>query len=108
MTTQEFHDMVVEAMEVRGWNRQDLANASGIAYSTINNMLQEKREPKLETFSKIIDCLEIEYPGPQKNRKSKDRLILERTIDNLSDTQLQIIDAYAKGLKKGYEMRELQ
>ena len=44
-------------MQKRGWNNQDMARRSGLNRETIKSFLNNKRNPTMYTFGRIIKAL---------------------------------------------------
>lgn len=59
------------AMDRLEWNQQDLAEASGVHYVTINRILNGHNEPKFDICEKLAKAVGIDPPkifsAPRKN-----------------------------------------
>lgn len=102
-------DAVIERIKAlcaaRGWSYYRLAKESGIAYSTLNTMLNKANAPSFWTLSKICDGFSItlaqffavEDSGPPVTREQRQHLELWDALDAQSKA---LATAYMEGLRE--------
>ena len=81
----EFGNTLRVLIKAKGYTQANFAEAIGVAYSTMMNILQGRRRIYIHTYLKIIDVLDI-----------SDVLLLNQTIPN--DELRQTADLYVQFL----------
>lgn len=74
------------ALEKKGWNQQDLANASGVSQANISRYIRGKQKPGIEILSKIAHALGIKITDlVDENKPSiyiEEKVLNELAFDN--------------------------
>ena len=55
----EIYERLKELLEMRGWSIYKFAQVSGIPYSTLKQILQNKHNPSIDTLITICDALNM-------------------------------------------------
>jgi len=99
LDTAQFYSRVEQLLKENNWTRNRLAKESGIAKSTIYNMMRDRNEPKLETFFKIVDGFHIslgEFVNPETGKKELNtaQMDLIDATEGFSTSQMDRVMAY--------------
>lgn len=104
----EVLDRIRFFLEFKHWSVYKLANASGIPYSSLNNIFNRNTVPSIPTLEKICAGLNItlsEFFEYKKNPLRKDELsereqCLVNAFQSLSVKDKDLLEAYLQGLLK--------
>lgn len=101
----EFHPLerIQELCAERNWSYYQLAKASGIAYSTLNTMLNKQNSPSLPTLQKLCNGFGISLTDFFEPDRSHTGLTAEQSkcltlFTSLSPEARKLALAYMKGL----------
>lgn len=104
---EDFHPLkrIQELCEERNWSYYQLAKASGIAYSTLNTMLNKHNSPSLPTLQKICEGFGISItdffePDKALSGLTEDQAGCLSLFNSLSPEDKKLALAYMKGLAK--------
>ncbi len=89
----------------RNWSYYQLAKASGIAYSTLNTMLNKENMPSLPTLQKLccgfgISMSEFFEPDQETTHLTAEQAKCLSLFTTLNPADKQLAIAYMKGLQK--------
>lgn len=98
-------ERIEELCRERGWTYYQLAKASGIAYSTLNTMINKQNMPTLPTLQKLCQGFGIsvaEFLEPDKNLVglTEEQTLCLSLFTSLPAQERQLALAYMKGLSK--------
>lgn len=98
-------ERIDELCRERGWTYYQLSKASGIAYSTLNTMINKQNMPTLPTLLKLCQGFGIsvaEFLEPDKNLigLTDEQASCLSLFTALSPQDRQLALAYMKGLSK--------
>lgn len=88
---------LIRLRRIKGWSQNDLANQSGLRTASINQIENEKGDPKLSTIMKLIKALECSADAllldqGKMNMDIKMAICLERTKDLPEEAKMNVID----------------
>ena len=105
-----FKDRLKEAMDIRGFKQQTLANGTGISKCCISLYINGKYEPSQSNFKKIADYLNVDYAwlmgydtemDKEKPEHLKLRNEIEVKITKIDYEDLVKIDKFIDNILKG-------
>lgn len=99
-------DRIQYLLSFRHWSVYQLAKASGLSYSSLNNLFKRRTCPTIATLDKICAGFEISLTdffnfqkNPLRNETiSEDQQELLNAYDSLSAKDRELLRAYLKGL----------
>lgn len=96
---------IQELCEERNWSYYQLAKASGIAYSTLNTMLNKHNYPSLPTLQKLCEGFGISMtdffePDRSLTGLTEDQSTCLSLFTSLSPEDKKLAIAYMKGLAR--------
>ena len=89
----------------RNWSYYQLSKASGIAYSTLNTLMNKQNMPTLSTLQKLckgfgISVTDFFEPDKSQNGLTKNQAECLSLFNTLSPEDQKLALAYLKGLAK--------
>lgn len=95
---------IKEARNAKGMSRNQLADIMNIAPRYIASIENSGQHPSLQIFYELVTILDVSvdqffFPDKESN-KSTQRRQLESLLDEMSDKDLIIMTATAKGIKE--------
>lgn len=96
---------IQELCEERNWSYYQLSKASGIAYSTLNTMLNKQNSPSLPTLQKLCEGFGISMtdffePCKSLTGLTEDQSMCLALFTSLSPEDKKLAIAYMKGLSR--------
>lgn len=98
-------ERIDELCRERDWSYYQLSKASGIAYSTLNTMINKQNMPTLPTLQKLcqgfgISVAEFFEPDKHLAGMTEEQTMCISLFTSLSAQDKQLALAYMKGLSK--------
>lgn len=98
-------ERILELCKERNWSYYQLSKASGIAYSTLNTMLNKENMPTLSTLQKLCQGFGISMTDFFEPDRSQRGLTEEQSeclclFTTLSPEDRRLAISYMKGLRK--------
>lgn len=98
-------DRIRELCEEREWSYYQLSKASGIPYSTLNTMMNNKNMPSLPTLQKLcsgfgISITEFFNPAENYQNLTAEQSACLSLFTSMSQEDRRLVLAYMKGIAK--------
>ena len=101
-----FGQAIKAARKTKGLSRNQLADKLNIAPRYIASIENSGQHPSLQILYELVTLLDVsvdQFFFPERERKSTRRRQLDTMLDTMSETDLKIMSATAKGIEESQQ-----